>query len=140
MDIAGDVTSVTFMKAMSKIHMYEDRGFPFSSWLYRIASNEVVMHFRRTKRNAEIPIQEQQVKEIMVEIEEDDHRNSQLQTLLNALNTMPEDQKNLIEWRFFDQMSFKEIGGILDIKEDAAKRRVYRTLDKLKAIMKGGEK
>lgn len=49
--IAGDLTQQTFIKAMANLEKYEDRGFPFSSWLYRIAQNEVAMFFRSQKKN-----------------------------------------------------------------------------------------
>ena len=43
---------------MLNIKKYEDRGFPFSSWLYKIASNEVNKYFRDEKKVQEVEIQE----------------------------------------------------------------------------------
>ena len=48
--IAGDVTQDAMLKAMMALPKYEDRGAPFSSWLFRIASNEVNLHFRKAKK------------------------------------------------------------------------------------------
>ena len=39
-DLAFDVTSQVFIKAMNNLHKFEYRGVPFSSWLYRIAKSE----------------------------------------------------------------------------------------------------
>jgi RNA polymerase sigma-70 factor (ECF subfamily) len=47
--VAGDLAQQTFMKAMANLSKYEDRGLPFSAWLYRIAQNEVNMFFRAQK-------------------------------------------------------------------------------------------
>ena len=43
-DDAADITSQVFLKALLNLEKYEFRGFPFSSWLYRIALNEVNQH------------------------------------------------------------------------------------------------
>jgi RNA polymerase sigma-70 factor (ECF subfamily) len=44
---AYDVTSQVFLSALQNLSKYEDRGFPFSSWLYRIAINELNQFFRK---------------------------------------------------------------------------------------------
>ena len=139
MDDAGDITSMAFMKAIANIGKYEDRGFPFSSWLYRIASNEVVMYFRKQKKDQVIRIDLKKANLLVNEIDEDEEKEKLLQQLTLTLKDMPEEIQTLIEYRFFDLLSFKEIGGILNINEDAAKRRVYRAVDKLRQGMKGGQ-
>jgi RNA polymerase sigma-70 factor (ECF subfamily) len=45
-DLAFDVTSQVFMKALTNIHKYQFRGVPFASWLYRIAKSEVYQSFK----------------------------------------------------------------------------------------------
>lgn len=139
MDDAGDITSMAFMKAIANIGKYEDRGFPFSSWLYRIASNEVVMYFRKQKKDQVIRIDLKKANLLVNEIDEDEEKEKLLHQLTLTLKDMPEEIQTLIEYRFFDLLSFKEIGGILNINEDAAKRRVYRAVDKLRQGMKGGQ-
>ncbi|MBK7668389.1 MAG: hypothetical protein IPJ32_14255 [Sphingobacteriaceae bacterium] len=52
LDDTRDITSTVFIKALSNISKYKDMGFPFSSWLYRIAINEINMFYRKTKKNA----------------------------------------------------------------------------------------
>jgi len=41
--LTSDLTSQVFFKAMTKLDTYKHMGYPFSSWLYRIAINEVSM-------------------------------------------------------------------------------------------------
>ena len=57
-DIAGDICQETMLKVMFNIDKYEDRGLPFSAWLYRIASNEVNLFFRKKKKNVVVEVQE----------------------------------------------------------------------------------
>jgi RNA polymerase sigma-70 factor (ECF subfamily) len=51
--------------------------------------------------------------------------------LISLLNEMEQEQMDLIELRFFQEMSFKEIADIYSITEANAKMRVYRILEKL---------
>ncbi len=48
-DIARDIASETFLKAFLNIGSYKWKGVPVSSWLYRIASNECLLYFRKKK-------------------------------------------------------------------------------------------
>ena len=70
MDLAGELTSNVFIKAMINLKKYEDRGFPFSSWLYRIASNEVADYFRKTKRTPTMEISEEMMVPLGNDLEE----------------------------------------------------------------------
>ena len=51
-DDAYDITQQVFLQAMLSLPKYELRGFPFTSWLYRIAINELNPFLERTKSNA----------------------------------------------------------------------------------------
>jgi RNA polymerase sigma-70 factor (ECF subfamily) len=130
-DHSGDICSKTFMKAMMNIDKYEDRGFPFSSWLYRIASNEVNLFFRAQKKGITIQINENQIIAIAQEIDLDNNEE-ELHLILNKLQELPLEKSQLIEMRFFEERSFKEIGSIFGITEASAKMRVYRVIETLK--------
>ena len=136
-DLAGDICSKTFMKAMLNIGKYEDRGFPFSSWLYRIASNEVNLYFRAQKKEITIQINENQVTEIAQEIDLDNNEE-QLHLILSKLQELPLEKSQLIEMRFFEGLSFKEIGSIFAISEATAKMRIYRIIESIKISLTKG--
>lgn len=131
-EIAGDLTQQTFIKAMANLDKYEDRGFPFSSWLYRIAQNEVSMFFRQEKKNFSVSIDENRLLDMAGEAEIASHMTTEQQEMLvECVNGLKQDQQDLIELRFFQSMSFKEIAEIYDITEANAKMRTYRILEKL---------
>ena len=133
-DTTGDVCSKTFMKAMMHLEKYEDRGFPFSSWLYRIASNEINQYFRKSKKTITIQVNEQSLGEIAVELNVvSDEKN--LSLLLTEMENLPLEKSQLIELRFFEGLSFKEIASIFDITEASAKMRVYRIIETLKSTL-----
>ncbi|MDB4088405.1 RNA polymerase sigma factor [Flavobacteriales bacterium] len=133
-DLSGDICSKTFMKAMMNIDKYEDRGFPFSSWLYRIASNEVNLFFRAQKKEVTVQINENQVTTLAQEIDLGNNEEN-LHLILNKMEDLPLEKSQLIEMRFFEELSFKEIGSIFDITEASAKMRVYRVIESLKKII-----
>lgn len=131
-ETAGDLSQQTFIKAMANLDKYEDRGFPFSSWLYRIAQNEVLMHFREQKKNTTVTIEERTVLDLFEEANISRSMSLEDQEkLMVMLNEMEQEQLDLIELRFFQEMSFKEIADIYSITEANAKMRIYRILEKL---------
>jgi len=131
-DVAGDITQQTFIKAMANIHKYEDRGLPFSSWLYRIAQNEVSMFFRQQKKNYSVPIDENRVNDLAAEANIGRHMSTEEQEMLiEILNSLNEEQLELIELRFFQELNFKEISEIYNITEANAKMRTYRILERI---------
>lgn len=134
-DLALDVTSQVFIKALNNIHKYEFRGVPFSSWLYRIAKSELYQAYRDRKAERTVNIETMQIQEMIHEFDgEDTEKNKKL--LLNALKKLKEQDLQLIELRFFEQRSYREIGEILEIKENNAKVKAFRALEKLKKHFK----
>jgi RNA polymerase sigma-70 factor (ECF subfamily) len=126
-----DVTSQVFIKAMNSLHRYEYRGLPFSSWLFRIAKSELSQFFRETKVNRTVNVETIQLMEIISEIDEEENELNQ-EKLKLALQKLKERELVLIEMRFFESRSFKEIGEILDMTENNAKVACFRALEKLK--------
>lgn len=132
-DIAGDICQETMLKVMFNINKYEDRGFPFSAWLYRIASNEVNLFFRQKKKNVTVEVQEKHLKDLMQEgaIGKIENEADQ-EKLIVAMTKLKPEHAEIIELRFFLQYSFKEIADFYNITEANAKMRLYRILEKMK--------
>lgn len=140
-DTAGDLTQQTFIKAMANIGKYEDRGFPFSSWLYRIAQNEVSMYFRQQKKNYSVAIDENRIQDVASEAEIfSSHMSTDDQErLVEMLNGLEESHLDLIELRFFQELSFKAIAEIYSVSEATAKMRTYRILERINKKWKNEE-
>jgi RNA polymerase sigma-70 factor, ECF subfamily len=132
-ETAFDVTSQVFLKALNNIHRYEYRGVPFSSWLYRIAKSELYQSFRDRKAQRTVNIESYQLFELIDDTEEDDKEENK-KRLLHCLKLIKEKDMQLIEMRFFERRSFKEIGEILDITENNAKVKAFRAIEKLKQL------
>lgn len=134
-ELASDITSHVFLKAMINIKKYEYRGLPFSAWLFRIAFNEINMYFRKNKGNRVVSMEQNGIIQIAQAVELND-QTDQLERMTAALKQLDSDDVQLIELRFFEKRSFAEVGEIVGITENNAKVKIYRILDKLKKRMK----
>lgn len=132
-DLAADLAQETFLKAMMALPRYQDRGLPFKAWLYRIALNEVRMHWRKRKEVV-IDMTFAEVRGISEGIGLDLERD-ELRRLALALGRLDEAKARLIELRYMDGMSFAELGQVLGIGEDAAKMRTHRVLAQLRTYL-----
>lgn len=94
------------------------------------------MFFRKQKHERLVTVETEMLGDLHEELTSDltlDHLKDKLGVMLQKLS---ETELHLIELRFFERLSFKEIAGILSITEVNAKVKVYRTLDKLKKYFK----
>mgnify|MGYP001792924174 FL=1 len=137
LDASADVTSRVFLKSLKNINRYKYQGVPFSAWLYRIAINEINLFFReQDKMDRIVNITDDHINLIISEIEYTApilDPSILVPVLLEQLN---EAEIQLIELRFFEELSFREIGYLLGLTEVNAKVKTYRVIDKLKKISK----
>jgi RNA polymerase sigma-70 factor (ECF subfamily) len=132
-ELAFDVTSQVFIKAMSNLHKYEYRGVPFSSWLYRIAKSELYQAFRDRKARRTVNVESMHLFEMIEEFEEEDNTTNK-RKLFQCLALLKENDLQIIELRYFEKRSYREIGEILEISENNAKVRSFRALERLKKL------
>lgn len=137
-ELAFEITSQVFYKALENIKKYKPMGVPFSAWLFRIAGNELNQLYRKNKLQRTVSIDEEGIRGLKVDLEESDPAESDSQ-LFEALQTLSEEDMEIINMRFFEKRSFKEICEILEMKESACKMKVYRILEKLKAQLTGAK-
>jgi RNA polymerase sigma-70 factor (ECF subfamily) len=133
-----DLTARVFARALKHIRNYNDRGVPFTAWLYRIAHNVVANHHRDKSRHPAVPLDE---VEIFAGHDEDhDQRidgERERDKLLRAIRILPEERQHLIVLKFVEQMQNAEIGQIMNRSEGAIKSLYHRTLLQLREIMDG---
>lgn len=133
-ELAADLTAQTFLKAMQNLKKYKFKGVPFSAWLFRIASNEVALHFRKSKKAPVVTIEDHHIKDIEDEIEDKQQLEVNIETLELAIQDLNPEEVELIRMRFFEKRPFKEVSEIMGITENNAKVRLYRLLKKLKKL------
>jgi len=130
---AEDICSRVFLRALNHIEKYEDRGYPFSAWLYRIAHNLVVNWYRDSERSNEISLLDQYPPPTMDgSVEEKIEKMDETEALLRIIRDLPEDRKELLVLKHVEGLTNFEIGEIMDRTEGAVKALYHRTLESLR--------
>ena len=127
--VRNEVVSNIFFKAMKRLSLFrflDSRKCSFSSWLYRIAVNEVNQFYRNVKREDRI---RESVKWNTVDGDDIQFNYKVIQRKITSFNI---DEQNLIALRFFEKLSYKEIAEIYNKKEGTIKVQMHRLLKKLR--------
>ena len=131
-ELAADITQQVFLKALKSISRFQFRGVPFLAWLLRIALNECNEFFRKTKRARWVSIDEDSTQFLYEELTYDNTADDLAAKLPSILRTLKEEELHLIQLRFFEGLAFKDVGEVLQMTENNAKVKTYRTLEKIK--------
>lgn len=135
---AEDLTARTFYRALAKLDTYEDRGLPFSAWLYRIAHNLVANYHRDHSRRQFVPLDLVSLPgRRQSEPEEVIARQEEHETLWEAIERLPAERRDLLIYKFGNRLSNLEIGELMDKSEGAIKSLYFRTLAALRKELKG---
>jgi len=128
---AEDLTSEVFREALANIGKFEWRGVPFASWLLRIAANSLSDHFRRSAR--------EQADGRAAEDKPSPEEIEQSALLFQLVDRLPDMQRRVIELRFVEQKSIREIAAEVDRSEGAVKQLQLRAIENLRGWMEGGK-
>jgi len=126
---AEDLTERVFIRALKHIRRYNDRGLPFSSWLYRIAHNLVANWHRDNSRRKEVTLDDGLVSIYRGDFPEHELlRSEEQEQLMILVRSLPPDRQELLILKFVEHLSNTEIGSIMGRSEGAIKSLYHRTL------------
>src|SRR6266508_5190674 len=125
-DICGDV----FVKVLESLDRYEDRGWPFSAWLYRIAYARTVDVLRQARRRHSIPLDETQLGALEPPDEAVMTRIAYLE-IKGAMNMLTSEQRQVLCLRFDEDRSLAEIAQSLGRSVGSIKALQHRGLSRL---------
>jgi RNA polymerase sigma-70 factor (ECF subfamily) len=127
---AEDLTAEVFLRMVRGISTFEDRGLPFGAWLFRIAGNLIIEHFRQDKRVTFTVLSDDERgddSESFRRVENEEDR----QRLMAALSLLPQEYQDVLILRFMQSLSHSEVAAILG-KSDVAIRSIqHRALKAL---------
>lgn len=132
---AEDICHQVFLNAWQNIGSYRFQGFPFSSWLYKIAANAVVDHWRGKKPNISIDLVSENLFSENPALEEFLDQKTDIAFIGKALKQLEPDQQNVIIMKFIEELSNKEIAYILAKSEGAVRVIQHRALKQLKKLL-----
>ncbi|MCH5346348.1 MAG: sigma-70 family RNA polymerase sigma factor [Muribaculaceae bacterium] len=142
-DLADDIFQETFVKAIMTMRQgrYTDNG-KFSSWLTRIAHNLIIDYFRQGKNQNTVSTDDENVdllnrKDLSDGTIEDfiinDNINDDIRRLMKSL---PDTQREVLEMRFYKNMSFKEIADATAVSINTALGRMRYAILNMRRIAK----
>jgi RNA polymerase sigma-70 factor (ECF subfamily) len=134
-DLAQELTQQTFVKAMMNIEKFEFKGFPFSSWLYRIGLNELNLYYRNNKKKRTISIDNSELPELSEELPSETNQSMTNENLIRAFNFLTEAEVTIIEMKYFEKRSHQEISEILGVSVSNAKVKLHRIIKKMRSKM-----
>jgi RNA polymerase sigma factor (sigma-70 family) len=128
---AEDLTHDIFLKLVVKIGTYKESS-KFSTWLYSITYNYCMDQIRVNKKKTEVALQDNYD---MSEEEDDSELMDFHGTELNkSLKQLPSEERMLLQMKYQEDFSIKEIADTLKISESAVKMRLMRSKEKLKRL------
>ncbi|EOR94945.1 RNA polymerase sigma factor SigW [Arcticibacter svalbardensis MN12-7] len=142
-DDAMDLTIETFAKAFENLEKYKP-DFAFSTWLFRIATNNCIDFIRKKRLNVvsmnamEDKEGEERFYDIKSDVlnpEERAIKKQQKETLQLIVDKLPLRYKVLINLRYFEEMSYEEISKQLDLPLGTVKAQLFRARDLLANIL-----
>ena len=135
---AEDLTSRVFHRALHHIQHYDNRGVPFSAWLYRIAHNLVANWHRDNSRRKEVPLEDYTQYPYRAPAPESTLvENQEMEDVLKVIRRLPPDRQQLLILKFVEGMSNAEVATIMMRSEGAIKSLYHRTLMALRDQLTG---
>lgn len=140
-DLSDDIFQDTFVKVVKslKINGYQEEG-KFVSWVTRIAHNLIIDHYRRGKKNTIINSSNNLYeKDYFI----DNGANAEEQIidlqisndLRKMIDQLPDDQKEVVKMRMYDDLSFKEIAEMTNVSINTALGRMRYGIINLRKMM-----
>ena len=136
---AQDLLQEIFVKTFVHLNDY-DHSLQFSSWIYRIAHNEIVSYFRKEKSRPSV-LKRSEDSFLFENIADDvgltDH-NSQRHSVLeiqSAVSRLEPKYRDIIVLKFFEEKSYEEISDILQIPQGTVATLINRAKKKIKIYL-----
>lgn len=134
---AEDLTGLVFLKAWEAIENFRWQGYPFSTWLYRIAHNQLVDTYRTHRET--LPLEFVERDDSGIDPFEAVERASLLTQIRVALKHLTYEQQRVVTLRYFEGYSISEIAAMMNKGPDAIRALQHRALRVLQPRMRSGE-
>jgi RNA polymerase sigma factor (sigma-70 family) len=144
-DDAEDLTVEAFGKAFKRLGQYTP-NFAFSTWLFRIATNNCIDFIRRKRKNTfslDRPMHDDEGGEMVIDIkaetldpEEHIMKKQKIVLLRELVDKLKPRYRTLIEMRYFQELSYEEIAAELDLPLGTVKAQLFRAREFLYNVLK----
>ncbi len=134
---AEDILQETFINAYRYAGNFKGNSHIYT-WLYRIATNECIRHFKNSRnRFQKVEISNKLIGKL--EINDGDYEEKILYRFQRAILQLPEKQRIIFNLRYYDALTYKEMGEILNSSENALKTNYHYAVEKIKNYLNKNE-
>lgn len=133
---AKDVTQNVFIKVFQKLDTFNQKSALYT-WLHRIATNESLNYLNSRKRKQVENLDNTQTQHLLASLHADGDKIEKI--LADAIETLPDRQRQVFELRYYDEMMYSEIVETLGGSEGAMKASYHHAVKKIEAFIKKQE-
>lgn len=148
-DDADDLTMEAFAKAFKNLHKFK-KDYTFSTWLFRIATNNTIDFIRKKKlktMSLNNTLTDDGGNSVNIDVEDDDNnpqdefiRSQRIEMVRIFVDKLPAKYRKLVKLRYFDELSYDEIAAELDKPLGTVKAQLHRSRELLYEIAQGKNK
>jgi RNA polymerase sigma-70 factor (ECF subfamily) len=138
MEMAKDITSSVFLKALKNINRYKWLNISFSHWLYRIANREIADYYSKRKHETSYEM----LAKSNIDLEKDSESGEQVlkryESFLDLqayLSKLPLKYQEALTLKYFEDMGDAEIARVLNKPSGTIKSLLHRGIEKLRKLM-----
>jgi RNA polymerase sigma-70 factor (ECF subfamily) len=132
---AEDIASSVFLKAWEKLGSYQQRGLPFRAWLFRIARNAVIDHYRTRKEVAPLEAAANAFDNQALSLSERVGVKIEAENILRLMNQLTDDQRNVLTLKLVHGLDTEEVASSLGKRQGAVRALQMRGLQALAKLM-----
>jgi len=148
-DDADDLTMEAFAKAFKNLHKFK-KDYTFSTWLFRIATNNTIDFIRKKKlktMSLNNTLTDDGGNSVNIDVEDDENnpqdefiRSQRIEMVRIFVDKLPAKYRKLVKLRYFDELSYDEIAVELDKPLGTVKAQLHRSRELLLEIAQGKNK
>ncbi|EAZ79527.1 RNA polymerase sigma factor [Algoriphagus machipongonensis] len=148
-DDAEDLTMEAFAKAFKNLHRFK-KDYTFSTWLFRIATNNTIDFIRKKKlktMSLNNTLTDDSGNSVNIDVEDDDNnpqdefiRSQRIEMVRIFVDKLPAKYRKLVQLRYFDELSYEEIAQELEKPLGTVKAQLHRSRELLYEIAAGKQK
>ncbi|NVJ86985.1 MAG: sigma-70 family RNA polymerase sigma factor [Algoriphagus sp.] len=148
-DDAEDLTMEAFAKAFKNLHRFK-KDYTFSTWLFRIATNNAIDFIRKKKlktMSLNTTMSDDSGNAVNIDVEDDENnpqdefiKSQRIEMVRIFVDKLPAKYRKLVKLRYFDELSYEEIAQELEKPLGTVKAQLHRSRELLYEIASGKEK
>jgi RNA polymerase sigma-70 factor (ECF subfamily) len=133
---AEDLCEEVFLRVWRSLPDYRERGLPFQAFVFRVARNALIDHYRKGKANEQsLPLDEVSLGELEIDPNSPVSSFEQYQALHRALARLPEDYREILVLRFLSGLSSQEAAQAMKRTPAAVRVLQHRALEAMRKAL-----